>query len=665
MSFRFNNLWILWACIFIQSQSVLAAVMNPELADYPNAGHWPYGPSSTSETWSDGTGNNILYYGAGTVLQVAKASGVLGIEPLSEVKTHYAVKHIDVLSDGGMVAVSDNNKWVTLIDTQAVNNPFILGRYAIEDGRWPTGVKFVDQNLLMVAVAPAGLWALDISDPASITLAGNYIEAGTDQVSDVEVLGDYAFLADDVEGVSAIDIRDPTNMFLSNRFSAATSAIHLSIYENTAYVSRGNQGLSVLKLNVNNTPVLFTDLGTVDPSLMPEGFGFFRRSEKAENDLIVVSDAISGNGLVLIDTANMAAPVVIGGTHAPNMGLSVLGNYAYSSPPSWYSNHGMYAFDLNDTTGGVNNPPVEIDYLPLVTESINVDVDSDIITLTSGNSGVVLIDASSPAEPVTSSWLNQLGNGAVNAAVKINDVLAIANYESELKLVDVTDIEKPVVLPELDFGNGHIVQHVEKTTNNSVVVAAGPQGVKWVDLSDPMVPLILGSWTESNNANITRLIVSDDTVFAFSGSAGWVIDFTNKAAPVELDSFSLTRTITDADVEGDYLYLANDFDGLRIWDISDPSNAEEVGEFSTLPTFANGVSVHNNMAYIAADTFYGMLVVDVSNPASPQHVTTIETPGKGLKVEATDDFLVLADADSGVRIWSKRSDVIFVDGFDH
>ncbi len=660
-----NNLIYLYRMIImiclISPKLIMA--MNPVITDYPVEGHWPYGPSMASETWSDGNGTDILFYGEGTVLRIAKAGGSSGLVVYDEVRTNYPVHSIDVLENGSLVAISDDTKWVTLVNPQT-SPPLIVGRYEVEDGRKPSGLAFVDENLLVVAVQPAGLWALDISNPASITLAGNYVEPGTDFVFDVEVLGDFAFLADDNEGVSAINISDPTNLFLSNRFAAATRASHISIYENKAYVSRGSQGLTILELDVTQNPVAITDLGTVDDIHMPAGFGSFRRTEKASNGLLVVSDSTQGNGVVLMDATDPAIPTVYGGTSAPNSGLAVLGNYAYSSRPSWYNSHGIYVYDLNATSGGGHIAPVEVDYLPLITESVNIDVGNDIITLATSQSGIVMIDSSNPSSPITGSWINNLGNSTVAAAVKVNNTVAVANYGSSLKLVDVTDIVNPNILPELDFGNGHIVQFVEKAGTDAAVVATGSQGVKWVNLSDPLSPVVLGTWVESSNRSINRLIVNQDMVIAFSNATAWIIDFSNKISPQELDTFSYSRPILDGDVDGNILYLANDIDGLRILDISVPTNATELATFSTNPTYANGVSVKNNIAYIAADTFYGMLLVDVSTPASPQYLSTIETPGNAKKVEATDDLLVLADYDSGLRIWSKSTDFMFENGFE-
>src|SRR3989442_1726130 len=51
-------------------------------------------------------------------------------------------------------------------------------------------------------------------------------------------------------------------------------------------------------------------------------------------------------------------------------------------------------------------------------------------------------------------------------------------------------------------------------------------------------------------------------------------------------------------VSGNYVYLANDADGLRVYDISNPTNAVNVGH-TTNGGYATRVAVSGNYAYLA------------------------------------------------------------------
>ena len=59
--------------------------------------------------------------------------------------------------------------------------------------------------------------------------------------------------------------------------------------------------------------------------------------------------------------------------------------------------------------------------------------------------------------------------------------------------------------------------------------------------------------------------------------------------------------------------------GMRIYDISNPSNAVQVGRFSTNGYTPSSVTVTNGYAYLAAGSAFE--IVNVTNPASPSLVT--------------------------------------------
>ena len=71
-------------------------------------------------------------------------------------------------------------------------------------------------------------------------------------------------------------------------------------------------------------------------------------------------------------------------------------------------------------------------------------------------------------------------------------------------------------------------------------------------------------------------------------------------------------------VSGNYAYVAAEYGGLQVIDVSNPANPERVGgrtnDLGGIPT---GVAVSGNYAYVA-DFGAGLQVIDVSNPANPQ-----------------------------------------------
>ncbi len=94
--------------------------------------------------------------------------------------------------------------------------------------------------------------------------------------------------------------------------------------------------------------------------------------------------------------------------------------------------------------------------------------------------------------------------------------------------------------------------------------------------------------------------VSESGNYAFIGSGCMllVIDKTNPGVPVKVGDLLLPDVIQAIAVDGDHVYIANDEAGLRITNISNPTEPFEEGYYDT-PGNAMGVDVSGNYAYVA------------------------------------------------------------------
>jgi hypothetical protein len=71
-------------------------------------------------------------------------------------------------------------------------------------------------------------------------------------------------------------------------------------------------------------------------------------------------------------------------------------------------------------------------------------------------------------------------------------------------------------------------------------------------------------------------------------------------------------------VAGKYAYMAADFNGMRIIDVSDPAGPREIGSFEG-PGNVTKISIVDRTAYIA-DYSGGFYIVDISNPRKPRQL---------------------------------------------
>ncbi|RME40988.1 MAG: hypothetical protein D6796_16435 [Caldilineae bacterium] len=101
-----------------------------------------------------------------------------------------------------------------------------------------------------------------------------------------------------------------------------------------------------------------------------------------------------------------------------------------------------------------------------------------------------------------------------------------------------------------------------------------------------------------------------------------VLDISNPVSPtVVTRTAPLTDTVWNIAVAGDYVYLAQNTDGLRIFDVSTLTRPVEVASYDSI---VSRVAVSGTHAYISAGG-QQFDVLDISAPLTPTHVGTSET----------------------------------------
>jgi len=95
-------------------------------------------------------------------------------------------------------------------------------------------------------------------------------------------------------------------------------------------------------------------------------------------------------------------------------------------------------------------------------------------------------------------------------------------------------------------------------------------------------------------------------------------------------------------VSGTHAYVAAGDYGLQVIDITNPANPQIVGSVHT-PGLAGGVAVSGSYAYVADR--YSLQVIDITNPAIPQIVGSAGTPGQagGVTVSGTHAYVTAND----------------------
>jgi hypothetical protein len=210
--------------------------------------------------------------------------------------------------------------------------------------------------------------------------------------------------------------------------------------------------------------------------------------------------------------------------------------------------------------------------------------------------------------------LNQMGGSMRAIAVQGETVYVGAG--PRLVTVDISDPENPQFLGQTEM-LPHLVENIV-INGNFAYVAASYAGLQIIDISNPQLPLIVGSETDPTLA--FAIAYTNNHVFITDPETGTLrlLNVSDPTHPSPVWSLNGFGGGTDVLVNGDYLYTV--MDTLEVFDISNITQPKLV---TSLPanTLDNGwfysLAVAENSLYAISVTseFY---VFDISQPDLPE-----------------------------------------------
>lgn len=286
---------------------------------------------------------------------------------------------------------------------------------------------------------------------------------------------------------------------------------------------------------------------------------------------------------------------------------------------------------------------------------------------------VSVIDVADPANPVLLSDSIQT-QGVVQDIQydQANQLLYIAADEGDLEIWDIQDPVAPEQIsstPLFYFGVEVPVISVD-VSGDFAYVSTSWGYLHWLDVSDPANPIDFGFNGQGGNPSREVFLADDGYVYlagpdtvryainangslSLAGSniyansyelftTSCYVYISSGTGPIQildaghssLPSIGLydTNNVKDLFVAGDYAYVANGSAGLRVLDVSNKTNPLEIGFDDS--DGATDVIISGDYAYVRGGTTFR--VVDVTVPANPAVVGTIDTTGTGNIAPITD-----------------------------
>jgi choice-of-anchor B domain-containing protein len=241
-----------------------------------------------------------------------------------------------------------------------------------------------------------------------------------------------------------------------------------------------------------------------------------------------------------------------------------------------------------------------------------------------------------------------------------------------MQIVDLADPQHPRLIGRYDatFSTAHSLGIYEGYAYiNGSKYHQGASGMRILDLADPEHPVEVGVFT---GRYVHDGYVRQNIGYLCAiGSGLSIVDLSDKQHPTEISFTTYLGAYTHnawTTTDGTILYTTDETASghLRIWDVTNPYEPYQGGEWSGHPTTSiHNVVVRGDSAYVAYYT-EGLKVLDISNPEVPVLVASYDTyPGIsggwhgcwGVYPFARSGNLYVSDIEGGLFIVALRPPV--------
>lgn len=516
-------------------------------------------------------------------------------EPAGAAGATLETENLDLVGQigGGTLAVARQGQYAYI---------GVGGRLVVLDISNPTLPTFVGESVVVpgtvydltvagdyayTAFGYAGLRIFDVSDPAAPVETGH---APAGWARGLALSGQYAYVADG-GGLRIIDISDPSQPQQAGYFDGPAQANDVAVAGNYAYVSEYVSGLRSIDISVPSQPhqAGFLELPGWNWGVAVAG------------NYAYVSTA---GTLQLVDVTDPAHLTAAGFFPTAAENATVVGNYAYIA-----ARDNLEIVDVSDPAN-----PTSASFLDIPWIATGVAVEEG-LALVADERSVRVINVTNPAIPVEVGFYAYRGPRAPYGVAIQDSLVLVADEERGVITIDLRDPARPA---EVGFCGG--LAHALAVAGDYAVAVSPWEGLQVIDVSHPAGPIVVGQLPGVMGVDVAVAGTYAYVASAWYGGGLRIIDISNPMNPNEVGTFEVQSYPIGVAIQGNYAYLADE--SLRIIDVSNPHLPVQVGYYES-PGQALDVVLEGDYAYLA-DRYEGMRVLNVSDPTNPFGIAWVD-----------------------------------------
>jgi hypothetical protein len=544
-------------------------------------------------------------------------------DPANPVRVSYLPIAANVIALEGDHAYVGGRNGVTIIDIAKPTRPQLLGFVATPGSL--TGIAVA--NKIVYATDSLGwFWLFDCTDPAAPEHLSSLRIAR--RAEDVAVIGNLAYVAS-YEGLTILDLSDRTRPAPIGFSAEPGWSMSALVEDGYAYVTT-TTGLATLDVSEPTRPrqIAMVPLAGFSDGIVRQG-----------QHLLV---AHSTEGLLVFSLAKAGEPALIRTLRLPAHALQVAAEdgIAYLTDLATGS---LYIASLEDLAApaqiGVYHAPGSVNAVAVT------DGYAYVIADMSRTLHIVSIDE--PEWPCDSGFHTIL-EGDIGLAIS-GETLVVVTDAPVLYLCDISDPEATLCASEVDLSSAaRFVKLDEKRAY--LVDEIGTVHILGVTGAAKLGRL--GSYRLYHDVQDAAFL--GKCILLASGTAGvQVVDVASPTTPRRVGYLDLPAPTSHIATLGDYAYAITDDGVLRVLDVADLLNMEEIGHV-LVGKPVNEMTIWDGYIYMTI-AGQGVVVVDVQNPTEPALVARYDTPGNAWDIVVDGDNIYVADGYGGLLILQLQS----------
>jgi len=598
----------------------------------------------------------------------------------------------DVQVDGSLVYMASQHGGLRIIDVSNPTSPQVLGecddgghasQVALKDfvafiGQYYQGVEAIDVsdsqapnkfkiynpgvdsntrglcvngNYLYVGSYKYGLDVLDISNPSSagfLSKVGYYYN--NSGIRDIHIEDTHAFLSTSTRRVEILDLTTPTNpSFIGQYYSSIGNIRGVAVSGSNMYVLaddiQSNQNyMEVINISDPTSPI---KMGEIQVS---ESYGI-----EVQGSYAYIA---SINGLRIINISNSTNPESVGYYQGYINAVALQGSKAYLADEY----EGLVVVEISTPGSPVKVGSLDISYAP-VNDGF---VYGDYFFAVCDEEGLVIADVSKPHEPkILASYIPSFNFTYMNYTYTFIDPVRTVYVQGKYAYLGcfydnfILDISNPLNPKNISSFSCGLTEDIQVL--GGYAYSVGASGLCIYDVSDPVNPKNVSKLAYEERelyfiSGVGIHVVGDYAYIADDYAGLIIVDISNPEKPEEVgryESVLFEGNVNSVYVKGSYAYVAAWKHGLEIIDVSTPTNPTKIGGIMDTGMYprATGVYVAYDYAFLC-DSNYGFFVYDISDPTNPVRVANFDDEGYSNKVHVSGSNLFVADSYDGFEIFS-------------